>query len=289
MRRRRTTPGTAAGATLARGPLTADSRALRAGLVAGLLGLALAGCTSTPTPPAPTTTEPAASTPAAPAAVALTSGALTLTLQPEGGTAVSTAAGEDGSATAQLLRVTPAGTSTGTTTGTHDDTALVHIQPPAGVTATVLSDRSATFADASGALVGALGTPTGPYGAALGAAADGSLTLTTPADDTEAVGLWLASSALLDAQWGDQEGGRSLSVTPAAWTRVGSLAAQELTWAQLVVREPEADSPTMHDQLVCHMLGAPTKDTWNLEPWRPQVDLVTLVATKCNPTEAAAG
>ncbi|MGN8244702.1 DUF2599 domain-containing protein [Cellulomonas soli] len=274
----------------------AGRRARRAGaprvalLTVALLS-SLAACTATEAPPSPTVAAPSTSTATPAADVTLVSGDLTLTMQLHTGTAVGTTPGEDGSAQATLERVVPAAEDTAASKATEpqEDSPLVTLQPPQGTTATVLSDRSATFTDASGALVGALGAPTGPYGAALVARKDGAIDVVAPSDLDEPVGLWLASAALLDAQWGEQEGGRSLSVTPTAWTRAGSLAAQELTWAQLVAREPEADSPTMHDQLLCHMLGAPTKDTWNLEPWRPEVDLVTLVATKCNPTETDAG
>ncbi len=39
----------------------------------------------------------------------------------------------------------------------------------------------------------------------------------------------------------------------------------------------------MHDQLTCHALGAPDKETWNLEPWRPDVGLLAVLAAACNP------
>ncbi|NYI58318.1 DUF2599 domain-containing protein [Cellulomonas soli] len=217
--------------------------------------------------------------------VPLVAGDLTLTARVLPGASITSAPGEDGSTQATVLQVAPATT----TASAAADVTLVEIVPPDGTTATVLSDGSATLADATGALVGGFSTPTGPHGAALVATADGTLDVVVPSDATQEVGLWLASSALLGTVWGDQEGGRSLSVSPTAWARAGSLAAQELVWSQLVAREPEADATTMHDQLLCHMLGAPTKDTWNLEPWRPEVDLVTLVATKCNPTETDAG
>lgn len=246
---------------------------------------ALVACTPDDPPGAATPSPTGTASSAAPQEAALNAGDLTLTVRVLPGAGVSSAAGEDGSVEATVLQVVPATTATSPAA----DVTLVEIVPPDGTTATVLSDGSATLADATGALVGGFSTPTGPHGAALVATADGTLDVVVPSDATQEVGLWLASSALLGTVWGDQEGGRSLSVSPTAWARAGSLAAQELVWSQLVTREPEADATTMHDQLLCHMLGAPTKDTWNLEPWRPEVDLVTLVATKCNPTEADAG
>jgi hypothetical protein len=107
--------------------------------------------------------------------------------------------------------------------------------------------------------------------------------------------------ALLDATWavrGD-EGGRSLQVTPAPWVRAAArlalsdisnventqaaLAAVDQLWAELKEKEPGADSLGMYNQLACHLLGAPDKDTWNLEPWRPEVDFIATVAAQCNP------
>lgn len=96
--------------------------------------------------------------------------------------------------------------------------------------------------------------------------------------------VWLTDQALLGLGWGEREGGRSLAVSPTDWARTGSEAALALTWAQIVAAEPEADVATMYDQLACHMIGAPDKETWNLEPWRPDVGPVAVVAALCNPT-----
>ncbi|MBX9245936.1 DUF2599 domain-containing protein, partial [Actinotalea ferrariae] len=85
------------------------------------------------------------------------------------------------------------------------------------------------------------------------------------------------------ATWGEREGGRSLAVAPAPWVRGGSTAGLALLEAQLVASEPEAASATMQDQLLCHVIGAPDKETWNLEPWRPDVGLVRVLAAQCNP------
>ena len=107
----------------------------------------------------------------------------------------------------------------------------------------------------------------------------------TAADATPGpAGVWFASVAVDSAVWGEAEGGRSLAVTPSAWARAGSLAAQEGLWAQLVAQAPDADTPGMQAQLECHELGAPDKATWNLEPWRPDVDGLEMIAARCNPT-----
>ena len=47
---------------------------------------------------------------------------------------------------------------------------------------------------------------------------------------------------------------------------------------------PDMLSPTMRAQLECHQLGAPDKETWNLEPWRPDVSAVDMIAARCNPS-----
>ena len=40
----------------------------------------------------------------------------------------------------------------------------------------------------------------------------------------------------------------------------------------------------MDHQLRCHALGVPGKETWNLEPWRPEVDYLAYLLARCNPT-----
>nr|WP_277344787.1 DUF2599 domain-containing protein [Cellulomonas sp. IC4_254] len=111
-------------------------------------------------------------------------------------------------------------------------------------------------------------------GAAGSGAAGGTVTAT------------FAATAVLDATWRDlaDEGGRSLAVEPAAWARRGSLAAEEAVWSALVAAEPEADAQNVRDQLTCHLIGAPDKATWNLEPWRPDVGLLETIAALCNPS-----
>ncbi len=100
----------------------------------------------------------------------------------------------------------------------------------------------------------------------------------------EPTSVWFTARAVLDVAWGEREGGRSLAVTPADWARGGGLAADALVPAQVVAAAPEAGAPTMLDQLACHQRGARRKDVWNIEPWRPRVSALELVATRCNPT-----
>jgi hypothetical protein len=62
-----------------------------------------------------------------------------------------------------------------------------------------------------------------------------------------------------------------------------ALAAGDQLFAELIVLEPEADTLGMYNQLMCHGLGAPDKPSWNLEPWRPEVDFLTTISAQCNP------
>ncbi|MDQ8041284.1 DUF2599 domain-containing protein [Cellulosimicrobium sp. XJ-DQ-B-000] len=135
-------------------------------------------------------------------------------------------------------------------------------------------------------LVGTAGTAgTAPGGDDAASAPDGDPGETTT---TDAAGAWevvvpLGTRAVRSTDWGEREGGRSLAVDPTAWARAAGQAGQELVWAQVVAAEPEADTPTMHDQLVCHAVGTPDKATWNLEPWRPDVGLLATMSARCNP------
>ncbi|GEM_PF-541850 len=152
-------------------------------------------------------------------------------------------------------------------------------------------------------LAPATGTPSGTAPDASSGPDETSSLPQTPADDaggtgaTDAAGAtgaeppaaWdvvvtLATQAVRSTDWGEREGGRSLAVDATAWARAAGRAGQELVWAQVVAAEPEADTPTMHDQLVCHAVGAPDKATWNLERWRPDVGLLATMAARCNPT-----
>jgi hypothetical protein len=55
----------------------------------------------------------------------------------------------------------------------------------------------------------------------------------------------------------------------------------------VLAQSPDADTPGMREQFMCHWTYAefaqPGKSSWNLEPWRPEVDEDTMVGTGCNP------
>ncbi len=85
----------------------------------------------------------------------------------------------------------------------------------------------------------------------------------------------------------------SLRVYPTA---SGRAAARQLgsagpeadeAWAELLAQAPDAGTPGMREQFLCHWELAevlqPGKPSWNLEPWRPLVDDTTMVSSGCNP------
>lgn len=98
-----------------------------------------------------------------------------------------------------------------------------------------------------------------------------------------------ADGAIVSATWTRAEGGRSLEVVPADALR--DCAGPLVRWddippgwsSVLTLAGSEADSPGMLQQYTCHLRFAPAKDTWNLEPWRPDVTQEQLWATGCNP------
>lgn len=139
---------------------------------------------------------------------------------------------------------------------------------------------------------GAEGTAAGglsaPQGARLVAANATHLEVRPLADaasgGADDVTIILGTRAVEGTDWGDREGGGSLAVVPTDWARGAGQAGTDLVWAELVAADPGVDTATMHDQLECHAIGAPDKDSWNLEPWRPDVGLVATMAARCNPT-----
>ena len=250
--------------------------------------------TATPEPSA-VTSSPGARTapdPAALAAAARTAGAVATSGEVSVTVAavtmpVAVAPHDDGSVALTITVAARGGSDLGT--ASHPVTAV--IAAPSGLRFAARTDRSIVVLGATGAVVGALlpVVAVDGAGARLGAelAVRGSddtvLDVRVEPGSGGAATLVFGAPALVSARWGEREGGRSLAVVPAHWVRAGSLAAQGALWSALIAAEPDADSPTMHDQLTCHALGAPDKDAWNLEPWRPEVDSFTLVATRCNP------
>ena len=93
--------------------------------------------------------------------------------------------------------------------------------------------------------------------------------------------------------WVSYSGLSSLRVYP---TRAGrDVAGQtdktpeqtDKAWLEVLELAPDADTPGMRAQFVCHWdfaeFAEPGKTSWNLEPWRPTVDDNTMVVNRCNP------
>lgn len=232
-------------------------RAPRAVAVACLAVLAMGGC-------ATGTTETAEATPSAPSRPTATSDGPS----PRASASPGTTATPDEDAPADDVRWTvepqdPA-----------DDALVLTLAAPAGLELDVQLDDSVVVRGAEGPVAGLVvrGGDVRRAGQVLEVRADGRATV------------WLASRTVAALAWGEREGGRSLAVTPSDWARVGGLAAHELVPVQLAAAEPDAGTATMRGQLACHQLGAPDKATWNLEPWRPAVDALEMIAARCNPT-----
>ncbi len=91
--------------------------------------------------------------------------------------------------------------------------------------------------------------------------------------------------------WGRQNLS-SLRVFPTPSARAaarlpGTTADADEAWAEVLALAPDADTPGMHAQFLCHWQFAeivqPGKASWNLEPWRPVVDDAEMIAARCNP------
>ena len=88
------------------------------------------------------------------------------------------------------------------------------------------------------------------------------------------------------ARWVERGGRRSLRVVPGPGQRGrGDEATIAAAWAEVVRHRPDADVPGMRDQYACHVLFAPAKEAFYLEPWRPAVGPVRTAAEGCNPGE----
>ncbi|BBX23502.1 hypothetical protein MTER_29130 [Mycolicibacter terrae] len=101
-----------------------------------------------------------------------------------------------------------------------------------------------------------------------------------------------ASPYVEHTQWVTYEDGTSLRVYPTDTGRTeagepGTLRQGEQAWSEVVKRNPDANTSGMREQFLCHWQFAefiqPGKTSWNLEPWRPVVSTLSLLANGCNP------
>lgn len=89
--------------------------------------------------------------------------------------------------------------------------------------------------------------------------------------------------------WGDLS---SLRVYPTTTGReaagqLDTLAQADEAWGEVLTLAPDAAIPGMREQFSCHWRFAefaqPGKTSWNLEPWRPEVDDAVMIDAHCNP------
>ncbi len=98
----------------------------------------------------------------------------------------------------------------------------------------------------------------------------------------------LPAAALIDhVLWTKNSQGAQLQVFPTAAGRAAPADDSDRAWAEVLADAPTAGTAGMHDQFQCHWtfarLIAPTKPSWDLEPWRPAVGYAATVAASCNP------
>ncbi|MEV6280030.1 DUF2599 domain-containing protein [Nocardia sp. NPDC051832] len=83
------------------------------------------------------------------------------------------------------------------------------------------------------------------------------------------------------------DGDRLLVFPTVAGRQTSAPGSDERAWQEVVTATPDADSPGMRDQFICHWVWArlvqPNKPSWNLEPWRPAVGYQATVDASCNP------
>ncbi|WP_418005815.1 DUF2599 domain-containing protein [Mycobacterium sp. PDNC021] len=92
-------------------------------------------------------------------------------------------------------------------------------------------------------------------------------------------------------RWTQWDGASSLRVYPTWAGRrasgLGATAPGDEAWSEVLNSAPDADTPGMRAQFMCHWYfaeaAAPDKTSWNLEPWRPVVDDTQMVKARCNP------
>jgi hypothetical protein len=79
-----------------------------------------------------------------------------------------------------------------------------------------------------------------------------------------------------------RSGVRGLKIVPTTAARTAGVDP-EAVWQAVLRVQPDANTPGMRDQLVCHVEFAAAKSAWYLEPARPDVGYASTVAAACNP------
>jgi hypothetical protein len=142
-----------------------------------------------------------------------------------------------------------------------------------------------------GTLVGACGSDESP--AVTAATATTAPTTTAAASSTPLAAVPsvdpYADMPLIDhTTWTEGVDGSRLLVFPTQAGRHETFPnTEERAWQEVLAQSPDADTPGMRDQFVCHWVWArmvqPNKESWNLEPWRPAVGYQATVQAACNP------
>jgi hypothetical protein len=90
------------------------------------------------------------------------------------------------------------------------------------------------------------------------------------------------------AVWVRTDKGRVLVVYPTDALRDigGSHSDGEAAWAELLDRYGNTitqNVPGMKDQFICHVEHSWLKQTYNLDPWRPDLSYARTIRDQCNP------
>ncbi|GAA3951029.1 DUF2599 domain-containing protein [Gordonia caeni] len=93
-------------------------------------------------------------------------------------------------------------------------------------------------------------------------------------------------------EWAQTPAGPSLPVYPtAAGRRVTGWGVPQAAWREVLALDADGNTAGMRAQFDCHWVFArlvePGKPSWNLEPGRPVVGPLEMIATACNPGSAA--
>lgn len=101
------------------------------------------------------------------------------------------------------------------------------------------------------------------------------------------------------ANWVSYDGLATLRVYPTVAGRqvAGAItktpAQGDEAWGEVLAQAPDAGTPGMRAQFLCHWRFAefaePGKLSWDLEPWRPVVTDSVMLAAGCNPGGAELG
>jgi hypothetical protein len=180
---------------------------------------------------------------------------------------------------------------------------------PAGVHMELLGDGGVGFFTAQGAMVGGLAAPWAKdaSGSSIPTHYEiqgGAVLQHVSYDSTTAFPVvadpWLFIDLIDHATWVYTSGyGWTFQVFPTLWARslAGNTAVGYAAWNELYSKYQNGGLNTnlgsMENQLVCHEVVVavvePSKASWNIDEWRPNVGLLATINAKCNPGPPGAG